>query len=111
MMAGYENLLRMKIDGTDFQESYSAVKKALDHLKIKKGPVLIEAEVVRLQSHSSSDDQKKYRDQEELEKDLMNCPIRKLSHKLIVERILSQAEFDKIRKETHDEVEKAANAH
>lgn len=109
MMAGYENLLRMKIDGTDFEESFSSVKKALEHLKSRKGPVLIEAEVVRLQSHSSSDDQKKYRDHEELEKDLMNCPINKLSHKLIAEGVITQAEYDQMKKEAHDEVEKAAD--
>lgn len=109
MMAGYESLLRLKIDGTDFEESYNAVKKALEHLKRRKGPVLIEAEVVRLQSHSSSDDQKKYRDSVELEKDLLNCPINKLSHKLISEKILTQAEIDKMRKAAHDEVEKASD--
>jgi 2-oxoisovalerate dehydrogenase E1 component len=108
MMAGYESLLRIKVNGTDFEESFSSVKKALEHLKSRKGPVLIEAEVVRLQSHSSSDDQKKYRDHEELQKDLMNCPINKLSKKLISEGILTQAEFDKMREEAHDEVEKAA---
>jgi 2-oxoisovalerate dehydrogenase E1 component len=109
MMAGYETLLRMKIDGTDFEESFSSVKKALEHLKSRKGPVLIEAEVVRLQSHSSSDDQKKYRDKDELEKDLMNCPIQKLSHKMIADGIITQAEFDLMKKEVHDEVEKAAD--
>ncbi len=109
MMAGYENLLRIKVDGTDFTESYNAAKQALGHLKNKKGPVLIEAEVVRLQSHSSSDDQKKYRDHAELEKDLMNCPINKLSNKLISEGILTKTEIEKLKKEARDEVEKAAD--
>src|SRR3990167_4641274 len=103
MMAGFENLLRLKVDGTDFEESYHSVKKALDYLKSKKGPVLIEADVVRLQSHSSSDDQKKYRDPKELEKDLMNCPLNKLSHKLIASGILTQAEYDKMKKDAHHE--------
>lgn len=109
MMAGYENLLRIKVDGTDFKLSYNVARQALDHLKNKKGPVLIEAEVVRLQSHSSSDDQKKYRDHAELEKDLMNCPINKLSNKLISEGILTNTELEKLKKEARDEVEKAAD--
>ncbi len=109
MMAGYESLLRIQIDGTDFEESHKAVCKAIDHLRNKKGPALIEAEVVRLQSHSSSDDQKKYRDKKELENDLLNCPINKLSQKLIAEGILSQSEFDQMKKNAHDEVEKAAD--
>jgi 2-oxoisovalerate dehydrogenase E1 component len=109
MMAGFENLLRLKVDGTDFEKSYYTVKEAFDYLKSKKGPVLIEADVVRLQSHSSSDDQKKYRDAKELEKDLMNCPINKLSNKLISSGILTQAEYDKMKKEVHNEVENAAD--
>lgn len=109
MMAGYENLLRMKIDGTDFEESYNAVINALAYLRNKKGPVLIEAEVVRLQSHSSSDDQKKYRDQNEIENDLLNCPINKLSNKLFSEGLLTKEEFENFKKTAYAEVEKAAN--
>jgi 2-oxoisovalerate dehydrogenase E1 component len=109
MMAGYETLLRLKIDGTDFEESYNAVQKALDYMKSGKGPVLIEAEVVRLQSHSSSDDQKKYRDKKELEKDSLNCPINKLSQKLITAGLLTQTEYEKLKKDAYYEVEKAAD--
>lgn len=109
MMAGYENLLRMKIDGTDFEESHNAVINALNYIRNKKGPVLIEAEVVRLQSHSSSDDQKKYRDKSEIENDLLNCPINKLSNKLISEGLLTKEDFESLKKTAYAEVEKAAN--
>lgn len=109
MMAGYENLLRMKIDGTNFEESFAAVKKAVDYLRNRKGPVLIEAEVVRLHSHSSSDDQKKYRNQSELEKDLLNCPIQKLSQKLLSEGLLTQDEFNRMKQEIQNEVQSAAD--
>lgn len=109
MMAGYENLLRMKIDGTNFEESFTAVKKAIDYLRNRKGPVLIEAEVVRLQSHSSSDDQKKYRNQSELEKDLLNCPIQKLSQKLLSEGLLTQDELNRMKHAIQIEVQSAAD--
>lgn len=109
MMAGYENLLRMKIDGTNLEESFAAVKKAIDYLRSRKGPVLIEAEVVRLQSHSSSDDQKKYRNQSELEKDLLNCPIQKLSNKLLSEGLLTQDELNQMKHEIQIEVQSSAD--
>lgn len=109
MMSGYENLLRMKIDGTNFEESFSAVSKAIDYLRSRKGPVLIEAEVVRLQSHSSSDDQKKYRDRLELEKDLLNCPIQKLTNKLISEGMLSPTELEEMKISVRQEVQEAAD--
>src|SRR3989339_905730 len=38
MMAGYENLHRAKIDGTDYFESYSQVQTAISHIKNGNGP-------------------------------------------------------------------------
>ena len=48
MMSGYHNLLRFRIDGTDFFESYKKVQEAIEYIKKGNGPALIEAEVVRL---------------------------------------------------------------
>ncbi len=109
MMSGYKNLLRLSIDGTDYSESHNAVKEALKYLKSGKGPVLIEAYVVRLLSHSSSDDQKKYRDAKELEEDLKNCPILKLSTKLIDEKIITEDEFKQIKEDVKKEINKAVD--
>jgi 2-oxoisovalerate dehydrogenase E1 component len=110
MMSGYDNLFTARIDGTDFCESYSTVQEAIEHIDAGKGPALIEAEVVRLQSHSSSDDQKKYRDKDELEADLKKCPIEKLSKKLIAEGIISIEEYNDLKKETAEEINNAADA-
>ena len=108
MMAGFVNLHRKRIDGTNFSEAYKAVQEALNYINEGKGPALIEAEVVRLLSHSSSDDQKKYRDPKELEEDLKNCPIEKFAKELISSGNLSKEEFEKIKKEIEVEVEHAA---
>jgi len=108
MMSGYGNLLIKKIDGTDFFESYDAVKEAIDYIKKGNGPALIEAEVVRLMSHSSSDDQKKYRDKKELEEDLRRDPVEKLSGRLISEGQLTKEELDKIKSEVLEEIENAS---
>ncbi|GAB4290657.1 MAG: dehydrogenase E1 component subunit alpha/beta [Ignavibacteriaceae bacterium] len=109
MMAGYENLLRFHIDGTDFFESYNTVKEAISYIKSGKGPVLIEADVVRLLSHSSSDDQKKYRKPEELEADLKRDPVDKLSKLMINKKMLSIEEFEKMKYEAVNEVNQAAD--
>lgn len=109
MMSGYSNLLRLSIDGTDYIESHNGVKEALKYIKSGKGPVLIEAHVVRLLSHSSSDDQKKYRDKKELEEDLLNCPILKLSNKLINEGIITEDEFKQMEEDVKKEINKAAD--
>ncbi len=109
MMSGYDNLLRYRIDGTDFNISYNTVQESIKYLKAGKGPVLIEANVVRLLSHSSSDDQKKYRDPKELEEDLRQCPIEKFSKFLILKNILSKEQYERLRQSIHEEIDLASD--
>ena len=109
MMSGYENLYRGKIDGTDFFESYNKMKEAVDYIRKGNGPALIEAEVVRLLSHSSSDDQKKYRDAQELQEDLKKCPIEKFKKLLLNNSIITNEEFEAIKQEIADEINNAAD--
>lgn len=108
MMEGFHNLYRARIDGTDFFQSYEKIQDAVEYIKSGKGPALIEADVVRLESHSSSDDQKKYRDKKELEEDLKRCPIEKFAQVLIAKNILSQVEYDELKKKVSDEINEAA---
>ncbi len=109
MMKGYANLKRYSIDGTDFIESFHTFDEAIEYTKNGNGPVLIEAEVVRLKSHSSSDDQRKYRPKEELEDEAKRCPIEKFSKLLLNENIVTKDELQKIKEETHNEIEKAVD--
>jgi 2-oxoisovalerate dehydrogenase E1 component len=109
MMGGFHALYRKRMDGTDFFESYEELKKAIQYIKSGKGPALIEANVVRLQSHSSSDDQKKYRDHSELEKDKQNDPIEKFEIRLKQEGMITDDEYQKIWKEINEEIDEAAD--
>ncbi|MBE0571406.1 MAG: dehydrogenase E1 component subunit alpha/beta [Ignavibacteriaceae bacterium] len=109
MMGGFHTLYRKRIDGTDFFESFNELKKAIDYIKSGKGPALIEANVVRLQSHSSSDDQRKYRDHSELEKDKQDDPIEKFVARLKKESILNDDDYKKIWKEINEEIDEAAD--
>lgn len=73
--AGYENLRRYEIDGTDYIESYDTIKEAYQRAKKGQGPAIIEAHVPRLQSHSISDNHKKYRSEQDIEAEKKRCPI------------------------------------
>jgi 2-oxoisovalerate dehydrogenase E1 component alpha subunit len=55
------------VDGTDVLEVYRVAKEAHDRARSGQGPTLIETNVVRLTSHSSDDDQRRYRDPAEVE--------------------------------------------
>jgi 2-oxoisovalerate dehydrogenase E1 component len=109
MMAGFENLKRIRVDGTNFFGSYDSVQQALEYINNGKGPALIEAEVVRLLSHSSSDDQKKYRPDEEIKEDLQNDPNEIMANKLLEDGILTEEEYNTLKQEVIDEVATAAD--
>jgi 2-oxoisovalerate dehydrogenase E1 component alpha subunit len=64
--AGY-GMPGIEVDGTDLLAVYAAAKEAHDRARRGEGPTLIEAKCLRITSHSSDDDQRRYRDPAELE--------------------------------------------
>ena len=106
--SGYENLDRYTIDGTNYFESVLAFNKAIDRARKGKGPTVIESKVVRLLPHSSSDDHRKYRTEEEIEKDKLKDPIIIFEKACIKEKIIKKEEFNKIYKEIKNQVDQDA---
>jgi 2-oxoisovalerate dehydrogenase E1 component len=109
LMKGYENLYRQKVDGTDFLKMNAVAQSAFKYARIGKGPALIEADVVRLFSHSTSDDQSKYRTKESLDEDLKKDPLEKYKNKLIEKNILTEQAFDELIKEIKNHINEAAD--
>lgn len=109
MMKGYDNLLRLEVDGTDFLQTHAVAQSAFKYARQGKGPALVEAHVVRLLSHSSSDDQKKYRSNESLQEDLKKDPIKLFADKLIERGILTQQAYEEFQKEIINHVNEAAD--
>ncbi len=104
-VSGFENLQIFEVDGTDFFNSHAAFEKAVKHARSGKGPTLIHAHVVRLLPHSSSDDQSKYRDADELEQDKLNDPITKLGEKLIEAGHATEEELEQIKADVKTQVD------
>jgi 2-oxoisovalerate dehydrogenase E1 component alpha subunit len=63
------------VDGGDVLECYRVTKEAYDRAKRGEGPTLIEFRVERLGSHSSDDQQDRYRPKEEIEAARQRDPI------------------------------------
>lgn len=99
----------MEVDGTDFLKVNAVAQSAFKYARQGKGPALIEAHVVRLLSHSSSDDQRKYRPQDSLEEDLKKDPIEIFSSKLIEKGILTELAYEEFKKEIKNHVDEAAD--
>lgn len=109
MVAGYINLDRVEIDGTNFFESYQAFQSAVKRARAGEGPTVIVAHVVRLLAHSSSDDQTKYRSKDELEEDRNRDPIVRMRKALEEAGILTPEQVQLFEKEVADEVNRVAD--
>jgi 2-oxoisovalerate dehydrogenase E1 component len=96
LVSGYENLSKYQVDGTDFFETHLAFKQAVERAKRGKGPSVIVSNVVRLMPHSSSDDQRKYRSEKALKKDLKRDPILAFKQICIEKDIFSESDAEKI---------------
>ncbi|MFQ6614149.1 MAG: thiamine pyrophosphate-dependent enzyme [Fidelibacterota bacterium] len=106
LAAGYENLARYDVDGTDFFETHLAFQEAVQRARRGKGPAIIVSHVVRLLPHSSSDDQRKYRPAEELEADRSRDPLHRFGEECIAGGQFSRSDLDAILAE----VQSAVNA-
>ena len=109
MMKGFDNLLKLEINGTDFLQANAAAQTAFKYARQGKGPVLVEANVVRLFSHSSSDDQKKYRSTEQLDEELRRDPIELFTKLLIKKEVLTDPANQEFKKEISYHVNEAAD--
>lgn len=107
---GFKGLERVNVDGTDFMETHGAMKAAVARARKGEGPTLILANVVRLLPHSSSDDDRKYRAKEDLEKDRARDPIPKMTRYLIEQGYLTDAEASEMAEDVKRAVDAAADA-
>ena len=104
LVSGYDNLSKFQVDGTNFFETHLAFSQAAERAKRGKGPSVIVSNVVRLMPHSSSDDQKKYRKKEDLDKDLARDPIHLFKTNCIDEGIFTAKDAEKIAQKAKKQV-------
>lgn len=88
--AGY-GMPGLEVDGTDVLAVYGAFKEAHERARRGEGPSLIEAMCIRITSHSSDDDQRRYRSPEEIEALKKNDPLNKMKAYLTEHQLLDEA--------------------
>ena len=84
------------VDGTDLHAVYRAVASARERAVRGDGPTLIEAQVYRLGPHSTSDDPKRYRTDEEVALWKQRDPLARLRNELVTAGLLDEATDAKI---------------
>ena len=109
MVSGYENLAKYDVDGTNFFETNLAFQQAADRARKGKGPSVIVSRVVRLLSHSSSDDQRKYRSEKDLELDMARDPIVKFEKDCLGANVITKKDIKDIQAEAEKYIEEAVS--
>ena len=95
------------VDGGDILGCYAAAREAHERARRGEGPTLIEARVVRLTSHSSDDDQRRYRDPSEVEHLKEQDPIPMFAAELRAAGVLTDEVDEAIRAEVKAEINDA----
>ncbi|HEX4945163.1 MAG TPA: thiamine pyrophosphate-dependent enzyme [Blastocatellia bacterium] len=80
---GITGLKIINCDGTNPFDSIAAMDEAVKHVKTTGGPVLVHAMCVRIYAHSNSDNDKKYRTEEELAAQWLRDPLPRLKNHLL----------------------------
>jgi 2-oxoisovalerate dehydrogenase E1 component len=109
LVRGFPSLHIEECDGTNFLESYETLFRAIEYCRARRGPALVHAHVIRPYSHSQSDDETLYRPAEERNRDAARDPIAQFESLLLRERILTDAELQRLRDEVDAEVNDAAD--
>ena len=95
------------VDGRDPVTCYHVAKQAVARARAGEGPALIECLVDRLGAHSSEDDQRRYRSQEELDQLAANDGLARFRQRLLDEGVLDEQAAGEYDEQVRDEVTRA----
>jgi 2-oxoisovalerate dehydrogenase E1 component len=108
LVANFPNFWFAEVDGTDPVESYAVFKRAVEYCRSGQGPAFVHGHVVRLYSHSLSDDDRLYRSDAERQADSLRDPLPKLQMRLLRDGILDAEQITRLERQVDQEVELAS---
>ncbi|MGE3274566.1 MAG: thiamine pyrophosphate-dependent enzyme [Vicinamibacterales bacterium] len=110
LVESFPNLHIVRCDGTDFLESYRALREAIAWVRNERKPALVHAKVIRPYSHSLSDDERLYKTPQEREEEATRDPLTKMRAFLLAEGLATEADLDQIAADVDKEIAEATDA-
>jgi 2-oxoisovalerate dehydrogenase E1 component len=80
--AGFPGMERIRIDGSDFEQSYETMGMVINHVRKHRSPYIVQAKVPLLNHHTSGVRKEFYRSKGDLEMHALNDPVPKLKKQL-----------------------------
>ena len=105
---GFPGLKTIKVNGSDFEESFLAVQNAVAHVREHRSPCLIQAAVPLIGHHTSGVRKEFYRTKEDLDKHLVHDPKPLLRSKLL-EKGITIEQLNEIETNAAKEIEEQFN--
>lgn len=99
----------IQVDGNDILAAYAAAKEAVDRARSGGGPTLIECVTYRLTMHTTADDPRRYRTDEEVEKWKKRDPITRFQKYLVNKGLLSAEAIDGVESAVLEEIQAAVD--
>jgi 2-oxoisovalerate dehydrogenase E1 component len=81
--AGFAGMERIRVDGSDFEQSYETMSMVIDYVRKARCPYIVQAKVPLLNHHTSGVRKEFYRSKEDLEQHALNDPGPKLKKQLL----------------------------
>jgi pyruvate dehydrogenase E1 component alpha subunit len=97
----------VQVDGNDVLAVYVAAKEAVDRARKGQGPTFIECVTYRLMMHTTADDPKRYRSDEEVQQWKVKDPIVRYQNYLSGKKILDAERIEEMEKEIQSEIQAA----
>lgn len=97
-----------QVDGNDVLASRFVLERAIERARKGEGPSLIEALTYRLHDHTTADDARRYRSEEEVKAAWEKCPLKRMKAWLIAQNLWSEDEENKTVEEGTAQAEAAA---
>ena len=95
----------IQVDGNDILATYTAAKEAVDRARSGGGPTLIECVTYRLAVHTTADDPRRYRTDEEVEKWKKRDPITRFQKYLVEKGLLSEDKIESIQSAVLEQIQ------
>ena len=94
----------IQVDGNDVLAVYAAAKEAVERARKGDGPSMIECVTYRIKMHTTADDPKRYRKEEEVEEWKKRDPISRFEKYLKDKGLLSDEKIEEINSQVQEEI-------